>query len=245
MGESPRTAHSRPDLPPAYAGVVAGKGFSPQFVDEDPETFHHRPFEGAGRALWVPVLREKRTLVLGSSQRDDMLDRDVLTRSSIDIARRRSGGGAVLVSASDLVWFDIVLGADDELWTADVGRSFDWLGEAVGSALRSLDVDTAMHEGPLRGSSWSDRVCFAGLGPGELTVDGRKLVGMSQRRTRSTARFQVAILRRWNGATHRALFMLSDENPTEGDVELQNAATGISHPPDTILQAIVDALRLV
>ena len=37
---------------------------------------------------------------------------------------------------------------------------------------------------------WSDLVCFAGLGPGEVLLDGRKLVGLSQRRTRNGVRIQ-------------------------------------------------------
>jgi lipoate---protein ligase len=37
---------------------------------------------------------------------------------------------------------------------------------------------------------WSELVCFAGIGPGEVMLDGRKLVGLSQRRTRDGVRIQ-------------------------------------------------------
>jgi hypothetical protein len=37
---------------------------------------------------------------------------------------------------------------------------------------------------------WSSLVCFDGFGPGEVLLDGRKLVGMSQRRTRTASRLQ-------------------------------------------------------
>ena len=48
-------------------------------------------------------------------------------------------------------------------------------------------------------SPWSDVVCFAGLGPGEVRNQaGAKVVGMSQRRTREAARFQCAALARWD-----------------------------------------------
>jgi hypothetical protein len=43
-------------------------------------------------------------------------------------------------------------------------------------------------------------VCFAGLGPGEVTVDGRKAVGIAQRRTRAGSLFQCAVPLRWDGA---------------------------------------------
>jgi hypothetical protein len=42
-------------------------------------------------------------------------------------------------------------------------------------------------------SPWTPMVCFAGLGPGEVTVDGAKVVGISQRRTRVGALFQCAV----------------------------------------------------
>ena len=42
-------------------------------------------------------------------------------------------------------------------------------------------------------TGWCPLVCFAGVGPGEVLAGGRKLVGISQRRTRAGARFQCAV----------------------------------------------------
>ena len=42
-------------------------------------------------------------------------------------------------------------------------------------------------------TQWSRLVCFDGLGAGEVTVGGRKAVGISQRRTRGWARLQSSI----------------------------------------------------
>ena len=47
---------------------------------------------------------------------------------------------------------------------------------------------------------WCRQICFAGIGPGEVTVDGRKVVGLAQRRTRAGALFQCAALLRWDPA---------------------------------------------
>jgi lipoate-protein ligase A len=47
----------------------------------------------------------------------------------------------------------------------------------------------------MRDTAWSELVCFAGLGPGELSLDGRKLVGLSQRRTRNGIRIQGSLYR--------------------------------------------------
>ena len=59
----------------------------------------------------------------------------------------------------------------------------------------------------LAADSWSSLVCFAGLGPGEVMVAGRKAVGLSQRRSREGARFQSALLHRWE--PHRLLALLA------------------------------------
>ncbi len=214
------------------------KGFAAEFIDEDPASFHARPFDDAPRSLWVPQLSDAETLVLGSSQHADTVDANELADQRVAVAKRRSGGGAVLVSQADLVWFDVVLPSGDPLWSADVGRSFDWLGAACQRALLGLGVDTQLYGGRLQHSPWSRRVCFAGLGPGELTLDGQKLVGMSQRRTRSAARLQVAILRRWDGPRHASFLALSAEERVRAAADLRDVAVGIPHSPTEILNAI-------
>src|SRR4029079_11851293 len=85
-----------------------------------------------------------------------------------------------------------------ELWEDDVGRSFHWLGQAWVEALASLGIDGALHTGATVCTPWCRQVCFAGIGSGEVTVDGRKVVGLSQRRTRAGALFHCAALRRWD-----------------------------------------------
>ena len=66
-------------------------------------------------------------------------------------------------------------------------------------------------------SDWSALVCFAGLGPGEVTLDGQKLVGLSQRRTRDGVRIQGLLHRRSDLRSMRALFAV--ELPTDALVE--------------------------
>lgn len=222
--------------------MVSATAFRPESIDEDPETFHARAFDRAGRALWIPRLTSTQYLVLGSSQAAADVDTDAVARGNINVVRRRSGGGAVLVSLDDLVWFDVVINAEDPLWTSDVGRSFDWLGDAAREALGSLGVDAEVHRGRLRTSTWSKRVCFAGLGPGELTVDGKKVVGMSQRRTRSSARFQVAIPLRWSGNVHQGLFVIPPDEREAAAEELGAVAAGLPHSPTSIIEAVVEAL---
>ena len=74
-------------------------------------------------------------VVLGSTQRTDGRRRRAPTAAGLDVVRRRSGGGAVLVAPDDPVWIDVWVPAGDPLWTADVTRAFAWLGTAWAGAL--------------------------------------------------------------------------------------------------------------
>ena len=132
---------------------------------------------------------DRPALVLGSTQRAPVSD-DL----GVDVVRRRSGGGAVLLRPDETVWVDVVVPAGDPLWSADVGRSFWWLGDVWASVVGGAEV----HRGALVRSAWSDAVCFAGVGPGEVLVDGRKAVGMASRRTREGALFQCAVPLAWD-----------------------------------------------
>jgi lipoate-protein ligase A len=107
-----------------------------------------------------------------------------------EVVVRRSGGGAVALGPGVSLWVDVVLPRHDPLWDDDVSRSPQWLGRAWVAALESLGVEAAVHTGPTDRDAMARAACFAGMGPGEVAGGGRKLVGISQRRTRAGARFQ-------------------------------------------------------
>lgn len=179
-------------------------------------------------------------LVLGSTQPGD----HVAPGAAVDVVRRRSGGGAVLVAPGRLAWVDVVLPAHDPLWDPDVGRAFWWLGEAWAAALGALGVSGAtVHRGPLVSSPWSRLVCFAGIGPGEVRVGGRKAVGMAQRRTRAGALFQCAVPLEWDASALLDVLAL----PPESRAAAADALATSVHPvpgvtADDVLAALVDHL---
>jgi lipoate-protein ligase A len=147
----------------------------------------------------VHVLEPVRpALVLGSTQPADTADPTALRAAGVELARRRSGGGAVLLVPGEHVWIDVVLPAGDPLWLDDVEASAWWLGEAWAAALRSaapaVGVPT-VHRSGVTDRELGRWVCFAAAGPGEVLVSGRKLVGISQRRSRHLARFQCVVHR--------------------------------------------------
>ena len=173
---------------------------------------HHEGPAADLHALGVPGERLVRllevarpALVLGSTQAESIVVGDA---AGVDVVRRRSGGGAVLVEPGRLVWVDVAIGRDDPLGHDDVGKAFHWLGAAGAAALGIAGA--TVHRGGLIRTAQSDLVCFAGLGPGEVTVDGAKAVGMAQRRTREGALFQCAVPLAWEPERLAALLGIQE-----------------------------------
>jgi lipoate-protein ligase A len=140
-----------------------------------------------------------RALVLGSGEPLAHVDRAAAAAAGLAVVRRRSGGSSVLVGPGRMVWLDVVVPDGDPLWDDDVGVAPLWLGRAWAGALAALGVPGAVvHEGRMERAPWSDHVCFAGTAPGEVRVPAGKVVGISQRRTRTAALFQCGALLRWD-----------------------------------------------
>jgi len=195
--------------------------------------------EPVARTVWVSRPPTP-ALVLGSMQSSEIVDPAVAARLGVDVVRRRSGGGAVLVVPGELCWIDLLIDRDDPLWDDDVGRAMHWVGELWQSALAGLGVTAEVHRGPLVRTAWSDLVCFAGLGPGEVVGEGgEKLVGVSQRRTRTWARFQTACLVRWDPSS---ILDLLTAHLSDGGLPLARAAGGTGRTVADLEAAVLASL---
>jgi lipoate-protein ligase A len=192
---------------------------------EPPGDLHARPLPAPlERTVWVCEPTAP-ALVLGSTQRHEVVDAAACAAAGVEVVRRRRGGGAVLVEPGAQLWIDVLLPAGDPLWRDDVGQAFLWLGRAWADALAELGVAARVHEGGLCTTAWSRLVCFGGLGTGEVTdPDGAKLVGISQRRTREGARFQCQALLEWDPERLVALLALSADERAAATSALLGAA---------------------
>lgn len=235
----------------------AATGWNIEVVRGSASSFHGRalPDDAARHLWWFEVARP--ALVLGSTQRNDVVDADACSRQGVEVVRRHSGGGAVLLLPDEVVWFDLVVPRHDPLWDDDVSRAAYWVGDAVLAALEhdgaAPDLGMHVHRGPLVSTTWSSLVCFAGVGPGEVllgdapTTDdapdamsgsivpaSSKILGVSQRRTRSMARFQCAVYRAWRPEV--LVDLLAEPRPTVA--ELAHCATPISLGLEALVQAL-------
>lgn len=193
------------------------------------------PAELHAAGLPEPVTRmvrwceaDRAALVLGSAQPAAAADQMAADVAGLEVVRRRSGGSAVVIGPGRLVWADVVLPAGDRLWADDVGVAPRWLGGCWARALLTLGIPGArVHQGGLDRGRWGALVCFAGVGPGEVVVAGRKAVGVSQRRTRAGALFQCAVLLRWDVTEAVAGLALSPGERARAALELVDAAAGL------------------
>lgn len=210
-------------------------------------SFHGRDVPSPARRVvwWFEV--DGPTVVLGSTQADEVVDRERSVRSGVEVVRRRSGGGAVWLDGSSVTWVDVVLPAGDPLWDDDVGRSALWLGRVWVDALAELGVSGAtIHAGPMVRTDDARLVCFAGLAPGEVVVGGAKVVGVSQRRTRTAARFQCALLHSWDPAPLVDVLDLPERERAPLTGRLTGVGTGIGPvAPATVVAVFLRHLRTI
>jgi lipoate-protein ligase A len=192
-----------------------------------------------GRAVWV-LEAERPALVLGSTQGAEVVDRAAADALGVDVVRRRSGGGVVLVVPETTAWVDVIVPAGDALWDDDVGRAAQWLGRAWQAALADLGVaPSEVHEGALACGPLGRLVCFATVGAGEVTTpDRRKLVGISQRRTRAAARFQCAAYTAWEPEPLVRLLGLDGD----GRRAVEGTAAGTGRTPGELVDALLARL---
>ena len=140
------------------------------------------------------------------------------------------------VDPDALTWLEFVIPMGDGLWSDDLGRSFDWLGSVMAGAFERLGFPATVVEGRARPGPWGRTICFAGLGPGKLVRGDRKVVGMSQRRTRRWSRFGVAVLHHFAADDYAAAFAVP-----EGDRRVMEEHIG-TIPADGVVDAVVGTL---
>jgi lipoate-protein ligase A len=210
------------------------------------EVVHARELP-AERAIWQASISES-AVVLGSKQNLDIVNQSSCQQDGISVVHRRSGGGVVVLQAGAHLWIDFVVPRDDELWRDDVGESMWWVGELWADALAVCEVadrdQLRVHRGGLERSSLSDLVCFGGLGPGEVTMHGQKVVGISQRRTREMARFQCVLHQKWSPDLYHR-YLLTDKikmRAGEQNTSLEFDFSRIAVAPVTGLSQVAEAI---
>lgn len=158
-------------------------------------------------------LAEPTGLVLGFSQKREVLNQVALAARPLPIYQRRAGGTAVLVGAH-LLSLDVVLPAGHPLILPDIVESYRWFGEAWVAALLQLGIQTRTvppEEAHAQGALLKQpetrayealmrRACYGSLSPYEVAVGRRKVVGFDMIRRRAGSLLQAGVLLHWDPA---------------------------------------------
>lgn len=184
-------------------------------------------------------------ITCGRAQMGDV-DMRAAHDEGLEVLARPSGGGPVLWD-DDLIAIDVVLPSGHPLLPVDVVAAYRWVGDAVVAALREMGATGARAVPPGEARAWpagpAAGLCFGGLSPWEVVVDGRKVLGLSQVRRQAGAIIQVGVpmrldaarLARAVGAGHAASADLATRTAGVADV-----APGTSR--EQAEQALVSAL---
>ena len=168
-------------------------------------------------------------LVLGSTSNgppEHMADK------SFDVVRRWSGGGKVWLDPIESTWIDVTIPSSDPLWEPDLRKSFLWLGQRLKEAFNSQGVFPILHEAPLD-LGGDPEWCFSQVGAGELSFQGKKILGISQRRSRLAARFQCVCYRSFCSGP-----LVGLDLPGIGSVDLD-----LDVDSDSLFQAVLTSIQ--
>jgi lipoate---protein ligase len=172
---------------------------SPPRADPDrPSLFDVEQFRPLTQRYAVARRADHPTLVLGSTQRSELVRTPYASEIGTEVVRRRGGGGAVLLRPGDHLWIDAWIPRDDPLWRADVGDASLWVGAWWNAAFRRSGIDRcSVHRGRALPGDHGALVCFSGRGPGEVFHDDRKVMGVSQWRSREGSLFHTCAYSHW------------------------------------------------
>jgi lipoate---protein ligase len=184
-----------------------------------------------------------RAVVIGSTQSLAEIDDERRKRLGYELLRRRSGGGAVIVAPAAQAWVDLFVPRDDPLHEDDVGRAAQWVADLWSEVLEVTAAGGVIE--PIRAyapTRYSRAVCFSGLGPGEVAIDGRKVVGVSQRRGRSGAWFFTMVLCTNDQRALSELLVLGDSDREALGTELSTRVGTASASADLLEDAVLSSL---
>ena len=181
--------------------------------------------------------------MLGSTQREDVVDRAALAAAGVDLVRRRSGGGAVLVEPERTVWIDVDVPVGDPLWSADVGRSFGWLGRTWAAALGALGLPAEVHDG----RAVHDTVVAAHLLRRPRARRGDRGRGPRRSAWPSAGPATAPASRRavnlaWDPAPLAGLLALGAEERAQVVADLRDAVVPVPGPADRVVDAFLATL---
>ena len=223
-----------------------------QHIEQSEHLLHTIQPDDAAILYWS--IAQPAGLVLGFSQRPDILNFEQVEALGMPIYHRRAGGTAVLVGPT-LLSLDVVLPANHPFILADLVESYRWFGEYWVSALQLLGVCTrtvppaeAHAQRDLRKQPQTrayellmNRACYGSLSPYEVVSEQRKIVGFDMIRRRRGTLLQAGVLLHWDTTTLASLLAHNEQEYFLLHNGLQQRAVGL----DTLARRTITAAEVI
>lgn len=169
-------------------------------------------------------------ITVGYSQRyESELDVERCRAEGIEIVRRPTGGRALL-HYNELT-YAVVAPVSLAPFNRGLKATFAVVSEALRAGLQRLGIRGDLSAGKRRSGSGPARspACFASLNHGEITVDGKKLVGSAQKRTSKAFLQHGSVIIESGHELFTSLLQFDDERQrSEIRQRLLESATGLN-----------------
>ncbi len=204
--------------------------------------------EEAARGKSVASLRfyawDPPCLTLGRHQPLEAADLDFCRRAGIDVARRPTGGRALLHHLE--LTYSVVAPMGVPPLSGGVQDAYRTLCSALVEACRGLGVAAELTPGEVNLSLPGPRTtipCFEAPAGGEVVVAGRKLIGSAMRVHHGHILQHGAILLDWDGALQAGAMGLPDDATLRPHITTLRAELGAAPPVEQVQRAIVEAFQ--
>lgn len=201
---------------------------------------------------WSMANRE--SLVLGFSQKPEMLNTEAVLASGIPIYHRKAGGTAVLVGPH-MLSLDVALPANHPLVLGDVVESYRWLGETWVETLQQLGIQSRIvlpteahaQRALMKLPATRDyelllhQACYGSYSSYEVVAGQRKVVGLDMIRRRAGSLLQAGVLLHWETETLAKLLGHTPEEQALLREGLHERAVGI----DTLAGRVITTEELI
>ncbi|MCU0304754.1 MAG: lipoate--protein ligase family protein [Thermoanaerobaculales bacterium] len=187
---------------------------------------------------WAPPC-----LTLGKHQGLEVVDLDFCRARGIEVARRPTGGRALLHHLE--LTYSLVAPLGRPPIPSRLQDAYRLICSALVDACRSLGVDAELTGGEVNlrlPEPTSPAPCFESPAEGEVVVRGRKLIGSAMRAHAGSVLQHGAILLNWDGRLQAGALGLTDDTALRPRITTLAAELGREVELATIETAVADAV---
>jgi lipoyl(octanoyl) transferase len=131
-------------------------------------------------------------------------------KSGVDVVRRMTGGKAVF--HSNEVTYSLVAGIDEKIFSSNIADTYEKISLCLARGLSELGIQARLAQSRLKTAKEESLLtpcCFSVPAGNELLVDGRKICGSAQTRTRGGFLQHGALPTAFDPAATASLILLS------------------------------------